>query len=91
MLAIDKAGTYLEILLLYAGLMTPGEIRYKVYRLPATDFCIVDSPENLIFSLKRLICMTHTMKVILPWSHWEVYWLAFLWRSGAVFHCQGGS
>jgi hypothetical protein len=23
--------------------------------------------------------------VILPWSHWEVYLLIFLWRRGAVF------
>ncbi len=29
--------------------------------------------------------MTHTTNVILPWSHWEVYSLAFLWRRGAVF------
>ncbi len=29
--------------------------------------------------------MTHTTTVILPWSHWEVYLLTFLWRRGAVF------
>ncbi len=29
--------------------------------------------------------MTYTTKVILPQSHWEVYWLAFLCRRGAIF------
>ncbi len=40
-------------------------------------------------SFKRLILMTYTTKVILPWLHWEVYWLAFLWRRGAVFIVKG--
>ncbi len=34
--------------------------------------------------------MTHTTAVILPWSHWEVYSLTFLWRSGAVFMVKEG-
>jgi hypothetical protein len=92
MLAIDMAGTYLEIQLLYTGSLTPGEICYKkVYWLAKTDPCIADSSENQLSPLKRLILMAHTTKVILPWSHWEVYWLAFVWRRGAVFHCQGAS
>ncbi len=77
--------------LLYTVLMTAGEICYKVYWIETTDPCVADSPENLLSFLKRLILMTYTMKVILPWSHWDMYWLAFLWRRGAVFHCQGGS
>ncbi len=85
MLAIDTAGTYPEIQLLYTGSMTPGEICYKVYWLEMTDPCVADSPENLLSPSKRLILITHTTKVILPWSHWEVYWLPFLWRRGAVF------
>ncbi len=32
--------------------------------------------------------MTYTTKVILPQSHWEVYWLAFLCKRGAVFLTQ---
>jgi hypothetical protein len=34
--------------------------------------------------------MTHTTTVILPWSHWEVYLLTFLWRRGAVFIIKEG-
>jgi hypothetical protein len=34
--------------------------------------------------------MTHTMTVILPWSHWEVYLLTVLWRIGAVFMVKEG-
>jgi hypothetical protein len=90
MLAIDTAGTYLEIQLLYTGSMTPGEICYKIYWLTTTDPCVADSPDNLLSPLKRFILMTRITKVILPWSHWEVNWLAFVWRSGAAFHCQGG-
>jgi hypothetical protein len=33
MLAINTAGTYPEIQLMYTGLMAPGEICYKVYWL----------------------------------------------------------
>ncbi len=77
MLAIDIAGTYLEITLLYTGSMTPGEICYKVCWLATTDPCVADSPENLLSPLKRLILMTHATKVMLPWSHWEVYCLPF--------------
>jgi hypothetical protein len=40
--------------------------------------------------LQRVILMTHTMAVILPWSHWEVYLLTFLRRRGAVFLVKGG-
>jgi hypothetical protein len=61
MLAIDTAGTYPEIQLLYTGLMTPGKICYKVYQLAKIDPCTADSPENLL-----LILMTYTTKVILP-------------------------
>jgi hypothetical protein len=91
MLAIDIAGTYLEIQLLYTGFMIPDEICYKVYRLMTTDPCIADSSENLLSPLKRFILMMHTTKVISPWSHWEAYWLVFLWRRGAACNCQGGS
>ncbi len=91
MLTMDIAGTYLEIKLLYTGSMTPGEICYKVCWLATTDSFIADSPENLLPPLKIILLMTHTTKVKLPWSHWEVYWLTFLWRRGAVFHCQEGS
>jgi hypothetical protein len=66
MLAIDTAGTYPEIQLLYTGSMTPGEICYKVYWLAMIDPCIADSPENLLSPLKRLILMTYTTKVVLP-------------------------
>jgi hypothetical protein len=34
--------------------------------------------------------MTHTTTVILPWSHWEVYSLTFLWRREAVFMVKEG-
>jgi hypothetical protein len=34
--------------------------------------------------------MTHTTTVILPWSHWGVYSLTFLWRRGAVFMVKEG-
>ncbi len=53
--------------------------------LATIDPCIADSPANLLSLLKRLILMTNIMKVILPWSHWKLYWLAFLCRKGAVF------
>jgi hypothetical protein len=66
MLAINTAGTYPEIQLLYTGLMTPGEICYKVNWLATIDPCIADSPENLLSPLKRLILMAYTTKVILP-------------------------
>jgi hypothetical protein len=66
MLAIDMAGTYPEIQLLYTGSMTHGEICYKVYWLATIDPCIADSPENLLSPLKRLILMTYTTKMILP-------------------------
>jgi hypothetical protein len=66
MLAIDTAGTYPEIQLLYTGSMTPGEIFYKVYWLVMIDPCIADSPKNLLSLLKRLILMTYTTKVMLP-------------------------
>jgi hypothetical protein len=54
MLAIDTAGTYPEIQLLYTGSMTPGEICCMVYWLAVIDPCIADSPENLLSPLKRL-------------------------------------
>jgi hypothetical protein len=34
--------------------------------------------------------MTHTTIMILPWSHWEVYSLTFLWRREAVFMVEEG-
>ncbi len=68
MLAINIAGTYPEIQLLYTGSMTPGEICYKVYWLATIDPCVTDTPENLLSHLKRLILMTYTTKVIYP-SH----------------------
>jgi hypothetical protein len=64
MLAINTAGTYPEIQLLYTGLMTTDEICYKVYWPARIDPCIADSLENLLFLLKRLILMTYTTKVI---------------------------
>jgi hypothetical protein len=73
MLAIDRAGTYPEIQLLFTGSMTPGEICYKVYWLATIDPCVDDSPENLLSPFERLIITTYTTKVILPWSYWEVY------------------
>jgi hypothetical protein len=54
MLAIDTAGTYPEILLLYTGLMTPGKICYKVYQLAKIGPCIADFPENLLPLLSDL-------------------------------------
>ncbi len=66
MLAIDTAGIYPEIQLLYTGSMTPGEICHKVYWLGTIDPCIADSPENPLSPLKRLILMTNTTKVVLP-------------------------
>jgi hypothetical protein len=67
MLAIDTAGTYPEIQLLYTGSMTPGEIcYYKVSWLATINPCVADSPENLLSLLKRLILLTTIMKVILP-------------------------
>jgi hypothetical protein len=70
MLAIDTAGN-LEIQLLYTESMTPGEICYKVYWLATTNPCVANFPENLLYPLKRLILMTYTIKVMLPWSHWD--------------------
>jgi hypothetical protein len=51
MLAINTAGTYPEIQLLYTGSMTPGEICYKVYWLATIDSCVADllSPLRLWF------------------------------------------
>jgi hypothetical protein len=50
MLAIDTAGTYFEIQLLYTGSMTPGgEIRYKVYWLAMNDPCIVSGESPISF------------------------------------------
>ncbi len=72
------------------GSMTPSEIWYKVYWLATIDPCVADSPENLPSLLKRLILMTYTRKVILPQSHWEVYWLAFLRKRGAIFIVKEG-
>jgi hypothetical protein len=66
MLAIDMAGTYLEIQLLYTILMTPGGICYKVYWLATTETCIANSPENLLSPIRRLILITYTTKMILP-------------------------
>jgi hypothetical protein len=48
MLAIDTAGTYPEIQLMYTGLMTPGKICYKVDQFETFNPCIADSPENLL-------------------------------------------
>jgi hypothetical protein len=66
MLAINTAGIYPEIQLMYTGSMTHGEICYKVYWLGTIDPCVADSPEKLLSFLKRLILMTYTTKVILP-------------------------
>ncbi len=89
MLAIDTAGP--RDSLLYTGSMTPGEICYKDYWIAMIDPYVADSPENLLSPLKILIFMMHITNVILPCSNWEVYWLTFLWRRGAVFNCQGAS
>jgi hypothetical protein len=78
LLLTQQAPTYPEIQLLYTGSITLGEICYKVYWLATIDPCIDYSPENLLSLSKRLILMTYTTKVILPWSHVEVHWLAFL-------------
>jgi hypothetical protein len=53
MLAIDRAGTYPEIQLLYTGLMTPDKICYEVYQLATIDSCVADSPENLLCPFKE--------------------------------------
>jgi hypothetical protein len=53
MLAIDTAGTYPEIQLLYTGLMTPGKTCYKVYQLAKIEPCIADSPENILHPFKE--------------------------------------
>ncbi len=53
MLAIDTAGTYPEIQLLYTGLMTPVKIFYKVYQLAKIDPCIADSPKNFLCPFKE--------------------------------------
>ncbi len=66
MLAIDTAGTYPEIQLLYTGSMTPGEICYKVSWLAMINPCVADSPEHLLSLLKRLILMTNITLVLLP-------------------------
>ncbi len=66
MLAIDTAGTYPEIQLLYTGSMTPGEICYKVSWDEMINPCIADSPENLPSLLKRLALMMSTTNGILP-------------------------
>ncbi len=71
--------------------MTPDEICYNVCQLAMTDPYFANSPKNLLSVLQRLILMTHIMTVILPWSHWEVYSLAFLWRREAVFIVEEGS
>ncbi len=39
---------------------------------------------------QKLILMTHTTTVILPWSDWEVYLLTFWLRRGAVFMVKEG-
>ncbi len=56
---------------------------YKVCWLVTTDPCLADHPRNLLSLVQRLILMTHTTTVILPWSHWEVYLFTFLQRRGA--------
>jgi hypothetical protein len=48
MLAIDTAGNYPEIQLLYTGLITPGKICYKVYQLAKFNPCVADFPENFL-------------------------------------------
>ncbi len=70
--------------------MIPGEICYKICWLAMTNPCIADLPGNLLSLLQRLILMTHTTAVILPWSHWEVYSLTFLWKRGAVLIVEEG-
>ncbi len=85
MLAIDTASTYPEIQLLYTGLMTPGKICYKVYQIATMSLGLLILQRISCTPLKRFIRMTYTTKVILPESHWEVYWLAFLCKRGAVF------
>jgi hypothetical protein len=66
MLAINTAGPYPEIQLMYTGSLTRGEICYKVYLLATINPCSADSPENLLSPLERLILITYTTKVILP-------------------------
>jgi hypothetical protein len=53
MLAINTAGIYPEIRLIYTGSMTPDEICYKDYWLAMINPCIADCPENLLSLLKR--------------------------------------
>jgi hypothetical protein len=53
MLAIDTVSTYPEIQLLYTGLMTPGEICYRVSWLATIDPCVADFPENLLCPFKE--------------------------------------
>jgi hypothetical protein len=65
MLAIDIAGTYPEIQLMYTRSTTPGEFCYKVSWLATIDPCVADSPENLLSLLKRLTLMTSSTNVIL--------------------------
>ena len=89
-LFLPKPFQELSCSLLYTGLLIPGEICYEVCRLASTNSCFANSPENLLSLLQRLILMTHTTTVILPWSHLEVFSLTFLWRRGAVFIVEGG-
>jgi hypothetical protein len=84
MLAIDTAGTYPEIQLLYTGLMTPGKNYYKVYQLATIDPYIADFPENLLPLLKRLILMTYHEGNITLVTLGSVL-ACFLCKRGAVF------
>ncbi len=68
--------------------MTPGEICYQVSWLATIVPCVAIPQRISCAPLKRLILMTYTTKVMLPQSHWEVYWLAFLCKRGAVFLTQ---
>ncbi len=68
MLAIDMVGIYPEIQFLYTGLMTPGEVCYKVYWLATTDPCIANSPENLLSPL-TLSCLGGAFRGCFDFSH----------------------
>ncbi len=85
MLAIDTASTCLEIQLLYTGLITPGEICYKVYQLAMIEPCFADSPENLLHPFKETYPydVYHESDIILVTL--GIVLACFLCKRGAVF------
>ncbi len=89
MLAIDIASTYR---FLYVVHWITDRWWNLLQGLLACNnwLCFADFTKNLLSLLQRLILMTHTTTVILPWSHWEVYLLTFLQRRGAVFIVEEG-